>query len=121
MYKIRDAEFSNAVWAAANGHPAPLSEWLRSDRPLGPGEREFLAELIEGELKRPRGKPAFGAGHTRVVEAVAHYRELIAAGELQKRALGAAADRAKVNESTVRRWRAMVEEREEAIVALPSR
>lgn len=53
-----DTDFRDAVLAAATGWKRgdDLAEMLRSDRPLGEGERELLAMLVEGSLNRKRGK-----------------------------------------------------------------
>jgi hypothetical protein len=68
-----DIDFSNAVHRAAralswgvhatlraganDGDTAALVKYLRSDVPIGQGERELLAELIAGELGKPDGRP----------------------------------------------------------------
>jgi hypothetical protein len=67
-----DIDFSNAVYRAAHamkkahatlragandGDTAALVRYLRSDVPIGPGEREMLADLIAGELGKLAQRP----------------------------------------------------------------
>ncbi len=43
--------------AVVFNNPAPLAEWLRSDRTLTQVDRNLLADLAEGKIKRGRGRP----------------------------------------------------------------
>lgn len=53
-----DVDFKHAVFAAARQRDSGrLVEFLRSDRPIGRGERDMLADLVAGDLARPRGNP----------------------------------------------------------------
>jgi len=54
-------EFAGTVWEFVNkGRKGPLIAYLRSDKPLGPSDREYLADLLQGKLKRRRGRPKGG-------------------------------------------------------------
>jgi hypothetical protein len=44
-----------------SGDGSLLSFVLRSDMPLTADDREFLADLWDGKIKQPRGKPRFSA------------------------------------------------------------
>jgi hypothetical protein len=109
-----DKKFADAVRRAAQGHPTPLAEWLRSDKPIGTGERDLLAMLIEGELARPAGRPSFGPGAPHIAAAVLFYRH-------RKEIFGEEAAAAEVAESinrsksTIREWDRMTREREAEI------
>jgi hypothetical protein len=46
-----------------SGDPSLLSFVLRSDLPLTTNDREFLADLWEGKIRQPRGKPRFSAAN----------------------------------------------------------
>jgi hypothetical protein len=46
-----------------SGDGSLLSFILRSDLPLTAGDREFLADLWEGKIKQPPGKPRFAAAN----------------------------------------------------------
>lgn len=52
-----DSDFAHSVRLAGRGNPEKLREYLLSERPIGRGERRFLAELISGDWRRPRGRP----------------------------------------------------------------
>ena len=54
-------KFAGTVWEFINkGRMEPLIAYLRSDKPLEPSDREYLADLLQGKLKRPRGRPKGG-------------------------------------------------------------
>ena len=54
-------EFAGTVWEYINkGREWPLIAYLRSDKPLLPSDRECLADLLQGKLKRRRGRPKGG-------------------------------------------------------------
>jgi hypothetical protein len=55
-------ELDGAVWLAAyERDKQPLLNLLRSDYPLSREEKEYLADFIEGKLKRRRGRPGWRA------------------------------------------------------------
>jgi hypothetical protein len=66
---IIDLDFAHAVRLASDalfsrgrrGSTAALIEYLLSDRQIGRGERQYLADLIEGDFRRARGKPPLNA------------------------------------------------------------
>mgnify|MGYP001122677962 CR=1 FL=1 len=96
-----DTAFGNAVHRAVAdpndfakpGDASTLIEWLRSEAPMGKGERELLADLL-AELAarkpkrsangRPKGSKLRATEQWRMVVA---YRELVANGEAPKNAL----------------------------------
>lgn len=116
MTEAYDLDFAAAVMQAAMGDPAELAGLLRSDRPLGAGERELLAELVAGELSRPHGRQPLGPGHPKVVSAVAEYRAALKAGEMEKNAATDVAARAGVSLSTIRQWDKLTRRRMEALI-----
>ena len=71
-----DMEFFDAVLKAGRGFRkvqdkepiesgSKLAEYLRSDKPLGKGERELLAQLVTGEMRNP-SKPVGRAKNIRL-------------------------------------------------------
>lgn len=71
MTTTTDTRFSDAVYAAAQGRqPDELAALLRSDLPLGAGEREMLAQLVEGALQRPANRPR-GKSHKADIQVAA--------------------------------------------------
>lgn len=49
----------DAIWRAGRQHePDDLAALLRSDEPLRAGERELLACLVEGEMRRAANRPS---------------------------------------------------------------
>ncbi|MEG9268307.1 hypothetical protein [Qipengyuania sp. Mu-71] len=114
MADAYDKKFADAVRRAAQGHPTPLAELLRSDVQMGTGERDLLALLIEGELARPAGRPAVGPGAPHIAAAILLYRN-------RKETFGEEAAAAEVansmgrSKSTIREWDKMTREREAEI------
>jgi hypothetical protein len=54
-------EFAGTVWELINkGRLCPLIAYLRSDKPLAPSDRDSLADLLQGKLKRRIGRPKGG-------------------------------------------------------------
>lgn len=53
---------------------AALAEYLRSDKPLGRGERELLAELVQGHWRKRAGRAAINASQPEVVAVVKYLR-----------------------------------------------
>lgn len=59
MTDLADWDFQAAIYDAAFlGRTEGLAALLRSDRVLSPEDRAFLADYVEGRLKRPKGRPA---------------------------------------------------------------
>jgi hypothetical protein len=55
-------EVQSAIYDAAHfGDTERLAALLRGNRPLSSEDRAYLADYVEGKLRRPRGRPA-GAG-----------------------------------------------------------
>jgi hypothetical protein len=52
-----DDDFGYAVHRAARGETGLLVKFLLGDRPLGRGERQYLADLISGNMERRKGNP----------------------------------------------------------------
>lgn len=81
-----DIGFLHAIInSGRDGRHEALTEYLLSDRPLGPGERLALVELITGQWKRPKGKPINSKARQDWREKVTCVREecdrLLASGE----------------------------------------
>jgi len=97
---------------------AALAEFLRSDEPIGQGERELLAQLVTGEWRMPKGRPErVGPGHPYAVAIVADYRRRRTEYG-PKMETAAAQDTAKefeVKPRTVRRYEQEARKREEAL------
>ena len=76
---LSELEFAGTLWELINkGRKAALIVYLRSDKPLRPRDREYLADYLEGKVKRKRGRPRGGvesqkirflAGQVRAVKA----------------------------------------------------
>ena len=57
---------------------AKLADFLRSDAPLGPNERELLAQMVTGEWRNKKGRPErVGPGHQYAEAIVADYRDRV--------------------------------------------
>jgi hypothetical protein len=51
-------EAMNAIWVAANyGRKEKLLVYLRSNKPLTARDRAYLADYLEGKIKRKKGRP----------------------------------------------------------------
>ena len=58
MVDLSELEATNAIWEAATfGRKQKLLDYLRSDRPLTAMNREYLADFLEGKIKRKKGRP----------------------------------------------------------------
>jgi hypothetical protein len=58
---VAKLEFDGTIWEFINrGRIEPLIAYIRSDKPLLPSDREYLADLLQGKLKRRRGRPVGG-------------------------------------------------------------
>ena len=58
MVDLAKFTFQDAVWLAGHqGDKQQLLDMLRSDFPLSADDKKYLADFIEGKLKRPRGRP----------------------------------------------------------------
>lgn len=58
MVDLAELEATNAIWEAATlGRKQKLLAYLRSDRPLTAMDREYLADYLEGKIKRKKGRP----------------------------------------------------------------
>lgn len=115
MTEAYDLDFAAAVRGAAIGDPAGLAEILRSDRPLGSGERALLADLVEGVISRPHGGQPVGLWSPEVVTAVKRYWELLKAGKVPKAARSIAADEAGRSDTWLRGWIAEYDKRVKAL------
>lgn len=51
------SECANVLRREQTNSLAPLLQWLRSDDPISSSDREYLAELLSGQLTRGRGRP----------------------------------------------------------------
>lgn len=110
-------DFATAVRLASRGDGKELAKLLRSDMPLGAGERDLLASLVEGDLDKQVGRPTLGIGAPEIAAAVLYYRQ-------QKELFGeesAATDTANLigkSRSTIREWARLTREREAEIARL---
>lgn len=104
MTEAFDTDFAAAVRRAAMGDGAALAAILLSDRPLGTGEREQLAQLVEGEISRSHGRQPVGLWSPEVAAAILRYRELLKAGKVRKAALSITAEEAERSEKWLRGW-----------------
>ncbi len=58
---------------------AALAKFLRSDAPVGPQERELLAQLVTGDWRNRKGRPErVGPGNPYAVALVSDYRRRVA-------------------------------------------
>ena len=74
---LAELEFDGTLWELIhNGRKAPLVAYVRSDKPLGPTDRQHLADLLEGKLKRKRGRPRGGVETQRIRFLAAFVRDL---------------------------------------------
>jgi hypothetical protein len=49
-------ECHSAILEAAKGKPERLAAFLRLSKPISDGDKELLAEFVEGNFKTPRGR-----------------------------------------------------------------
>jgi hypothetical protein len=100
-----DTDFGGAVDEAATGKPANLAAILRSDRQLGPGERERLAKFIVAKVSplrgRPKGPKVSGADQR---EAAVEYLDRTEAGEKAEAVAKEIYTRLAVHRSTFHGW-----------------
>ena len=75
---------AHAFIAAKGKNPATegkeLADYLRSDAPLGPGERDLLAEMVAGEWRRRAGGSRAALSPDKKQEAVRRLRSLVDGG-----------------------------------------
>jgi hypothetical protein len=58
---LAELEFDGTLWEAIHrGRTSRLIEYIRSDKPLRPRDRDHLADYLEGKLKRKKGRPPGG-------------------------------------------------------------
>lgn len=58
---LSELEFVSALWEWIHERrKAPLIAYIRSDKPLRPRDREYLADYLDGKVKRKRGRPPGG-------------------------------------------------------------
>lgn len=106
----RDVDFADSVRRAAlaNGPAeqevfgADLALLLRSDRPLGRGERAMLAELVTGQLAKYRGRPQVSIEQKRKI--VRRVQELRNKPMQEKAAVGQTAAEFDMSATTVREY-----------------
>ena len=97
-----------------------LAQLLRSDIPLNRGERALLAQLVTGELQRPRGRQQVGVGLNRIVRTVRYFNKRRKLGDPEKVALHKAQKFFKrvygktVKDSQLREWIAETKKRKSA-------
>lgn len=113
MRAAYDARFRDAVYAARDGQPGALVEWLRSDTPLGVGERDLLAALVAGALNRRAGAPGGGKVKPAVMRAACvEYLQRRENGEAAKKSKGEICERLGIGTSTfdsrLQEWKATV-------------
>ncbi|BCH01246.1 hypothetical protein MesoLj131b_32450 [Mesorhizobium sp. 131-2-5] len=58
----------------SKGQVRDLVDFLRSDRPIGPAEREYLADMLSGYMNKERGKRGAAIPHDRKRQAEAATR-----------------------------------------------
>lgn len=93
----------------------PLAKYLRSNFPLGPAEREMLAELVVGNWRRhPFGK-IVAAGQESVKEIVVEYRRLVSEGLPKTITKMDTAKFFKISVSKVEKYIKLIEDREAAL------
>lgn len=92
-----------------------LAEFLRSNNPIGAGERELLAQLVLGEWRKMAGRPEITASTPQVIKVVERLRELINQGWQKEAAKEQAAKEFKISLATVENYDRMIREREEAV------
>lgn len=109
----------HAFVAAKNGNPEedgePLAAFLRSEAPLGPGERELLAQLVLGDWRQRPGAKPVTASHPKVREAVSRLRELVDKGWKKEAAKVQVSKELKIGRSVVESYERKVIKREKAI------
>ena len=58
MIELESFKFQDAVWIAGHERDkGPLLDLLRADYPLTAKDKQFLADFIEGKVKRPAHRP----------------------------------------------------------------
>jgi hypothetical protein len=58
MVDLAEFEAMNAIWVAAKiGRREKLLAYLRSNKPLTARDRAYLADYLEGKIKRKKGRP----------------------------------------------------------------
>ena len=58
MVDLAKFEAMNAIWLAAEtGSKEKLLAYLRANKPLTARDRAYLADYLEGKLKRKKGRP----------------------------------------------------------------
>lgn len=103
--------FRDAVLVAAAGDGGSLAAILRSDAPVGAGEREMLALLAEGAFRRKAGKRSQHSPAVRRWAAV-FYIERIEAGESSDSILADLREIFGVERSTLLGWVEEIREHE---------
>lgn len=102
-----DNDFAHAVRAAGQGKPDSLVKFLLSfDREIGPGERQYLADLVSGKLRRGRGSGMQITAADRVFRrfAISEVRAAIRQGKSYKIAAETVAETLKINGETLEQW-----------------
>lgn len=94
---------------------AALAEYLKSGKPLGRGERELLAELVQGHWRQPAGRAAVNASKPEVIAVVKYLRELESEDWPRHAAKHAVATKFKISMSTVETYERMILDGEKAI------
>lgn len=92
-----------------------LAEFLRSNNPIGAGERELLAQLVLGEWRNMAGRPEITASTPQVIKVVERLRELINQSWQKEAAKEQAAKEFKISLATVENYDRMIREREKAV------
>jgi len=105
MSELFDTAFGDAVRLAAKGNGRALRDWLLSDKPIGRGERELMADFLcrdpEDRGGRPPGSKLKFAERR---DAVLKYREQRAQKIQDKTAAPEVASGYKIQASTLRAW-----------------
>jgi hypothetical protein len=89
-----------------------LIEYLRSDEPIGAGERRYLADLFSGEMGKPKYAPHLSWGEIdrrrKIIESIETQKKDNIRNGLRVRAaviVAEIADRNGIDVSTLRSWR----------------
>jgi hypothetical protein len=119
-----DVEFSDAVRSAGYfNRPDALIAMLNDPSyVLGMGEREMLAELVGGEIRKPRGRPAGGSVGFPVQRAAAvEYLDRTEAGEHAESVASEICARLHINKdrTTLLGWVAEMKDLEEKMNGIP--
>ena len=91
-----------------------LAELLRAGCPLGPGERDLLADLVTGEWRDRPGRKDVRPGNQAVVDVVAELRRLEGEGCKKEAAKVQVAADFGISRATVENYEKMTNEREAA-------